>query len=103
MRIYWDMLMRNAEDVTFGGSGLNRAAASRGTTKAKASEGDSIIFVWRGKILMDLENQPSLAKFEFPHPLCKGAVEIFLGTENNKNYIAFDISKWEPNLSLIHI
>lgn len=97
MTIYWDMLMRNAEDVTFGGSGLNRAAASRGTTKAKASEGDSIIFVWRGKILMDLENQPSLAKFEFPHPLCKGAVEIFLGTENNKNYIAFDISKWEPN------
>ena len=53
--------MRNAEDVTFGGSGLNRAAAFRGTEKAKASKGDSVIFVWRGKILMDLENQPSLA------------------------------------------
>ena len=103
--------MRNAEDVTFGGSGLNRAAASRGTEKAKASIGDTIIFVWRGKILMDLENKPSLAKFEFPHPLCEGAVEIFLGSENNQNYIAFDISHWEPttgdkpdpNLSLIHI
>ena len=45
--------MRNAEDVTFGGSGLNRAAAYRGTEKAKASIGDTIIFVWRGKILMD--------------------------------------------------
>ena len=88
--------MRNAEDVTFGGSGLNRAAAYRGTEKAKASIGDNIIFVWRGKILMDLENQPSLAKFEFPHPLCEGAVEIFLGSENNQNYIAFDISEWEP-------
>jgi NTP pyrophosphohydrolases containing a Zn-finger, probably nucleic-acid-binding len=88
--------VRNAEDVTFGGSGLNRAAAYRGTEKAKASIGDTIIFVWRGKILMDLENQPSLAKFEFPHPLCEGAVEIFLGSENNQNYIAFDISEWEP-------
>ena len=88
--------MRNAEDVTFGGSGLNRAAAYRGTEKAKASIGDTIIFVWRGKILMDLENQPSLAKFEFPHPLCDSAVEIFLGSENNQNYIAFDISEWEP-------
>ena len=88
--------MRNAEDVTFGGSGLNRSAASRGTEKAKASKGDSVIFIWRGKILMDLETQPSLAKFEFPHPLCEGAVEIFLGSENNHNYIAFDVSQWEP-------
>ena len=55
--------MRNAEDVTFGGSGLNRAAASRGTEKAKASKGDFVMFFWRGKILMDLENQPSLARF----------------------------------------
>ena len=80
--------MKTAEDVTFGGSGLNRAAAVRGTEKAKASTGDFIIFVWRGKILMDLDNEPTLAQFRFPHPLCKDADEVFLGCENDQNYIA---------------
>ena len=37
--------MKNAEDVTFGSSGLNRAAASRGTEKARASKGDSFISI----------------------------------------------------------
>ena len=92
-----DILVRNAEDVTFGGSGLNRAAASRGTEKAKASRGDSVIFVWRGKILMDLENQPSLAKFEFPHPLCKDAIEIFTDSQYVKNGITEWINTWVLN------
>ena len=96
LNIIGDWLVKNAEDVTFGGSGLNRAAAVRGTEKAKASTGDFIIFVWRGKILMDLDNEPTLAQFRFPHPLCKDADEVFLGCENDQNYIAFDISKWEP-------
>ena len=91
-----DCFVRNVEDITFGSSGLDRSAAVRGTVKANASKGDSVLFVWRGKILMNLENQPSLAKFEFPHPLCKDADQIFLGTDNSQNYIAFDISQWEP-------
>ena len=80
--------MRNAEDVTFGGSGLNRAAASRATTKAKASEGDSIIFVWRGKILMDLENQPSLF-----YPLTPGPLKSFLSTHYDFSYQFLNLQK----------
>ncbi|MBS06054.1 MAG: NADH pyrophosphatase, partial [Marinovum sp.] len=32
--------MRNAERVTFGGSGLNRASELRGSAKASPREGD---------------------------------------------------------------
>ena len=41
--------MKLAETVTFGGSGLDRAAALRGTARATPHEQSRTIVLWRGK------------------------------------------------------
>ena len=48
--------MRHAEQVTFGGSGLDRAAHIRGDeaamTAALAHDKAACVLMWRGKVLM---------------------------------------------------
>ena len=53
--------MKLAETVTFGGSGLDRAAQLRGNlTETDISKGQSIV-IWRGKVLVVNKDSPTLA------------------------------------------
>ena len=61
--------MRNAERVTFGGSGLNRASELRGSAKASPREGDLFIIHWRGKFAIDLKNACELALIKYPNKI----------------------------------
>ena len=51
--------MKNAESVTFGGSGLDRAAHLRGSEDDLATllraDGTGVLAIWRGKPLLNLE------------------------------------------------
>jgi NAD+ diphosphatase len=93
--------MRIAETVTFGGSGLDRAAHLR--TDPQAIEGmlrdpaTRILPVWRGKPLFAGEPR-TLAWVETGHPSLAPADEapVFLGLEGGTPRFAVDISAWQP-------
>ena len=70
--------MRNAERVTFGGSGLNRASELRGSAKASPREGDLFIIHWRGKFAIDLKNACELALIKYPNKIISNKQIIFL-------------------------
>ncbi|ARE39396.1 NADH pyrophosphatase [Rhodovulum sp. P5] len=92
--------MRLAEQVTFGGGGLDRAAAQRVDDAALArlwqAPGTGVLLCWRGKPLVDAEglgwlpgSQPVVA------PLQNRA--IFLGrTAAGDARFAADLSHWQP-------
>ena len=88
--------MRNAERVTFGGSGLNRASELRGSSKASPREGDLFIIHWRGKFAVDLKNACELALIKYPNKIISNKQIIFLGRNKDVSYFATDISEWEP-------
>lgn len=88
--------MKLAETVTFGGSGLDRAAQLRGNlSEADISEGQSIV-IWRGKVLVVNKDNPTLAMLSCMHPILTDAPQIFLGRDNETMLFATDISNWEP-------
>lgn len=88
--------MKLAETVTFGGSGLDRAAQLRGNlSEADISEGQSIV-IWRGKVLVVNKDNPTLAILSCMHPILTDAPQIFLGRDNETMLFATDISNWEP-------
>lgn len=91
--------MEIAETVTFGTSGLDRAAHLRGDADALTERRKSAraILLWRGKVL--LENQTTLVRLDMTHPVLKSAVlpEIFLGLDEGHAVFAYDISAWEPD------
>ncbi|OWU82048.1 NAD(+) diphosphatase [Phaeobacter sp. 22II1-1F12B] len=97
--------MKHAEKVTFGGSGLNRAAHIRmdedALAAAMAHPKAACVLLWRGKPLMRGEGE--LALVPMNHPILKqglgGDIEapVFLGLEESgAPDFACDISKWEP-------
>ena len=97
--------MKHAEQVTFGGSGLNRAAHIRmdedALAAAMAHPKAACVLLWRGKPLMRGEGE--LALVPMNHPILKqglgGDIEapVFLGLEESgAPDFACDISKWEP-------
>ena len=94
--------MRNAESVTFGGSGLDRAAHLRGSEKELArllaSDGAGVLAIWRGKPLLDLESRTPVW-LPPSHALFQSADEspIFLGLDDASTYFARDISGWDPD------
>lgn len=96
--------MLNAEDVTFGGSGLDRAAEYR-EDMAQLNQlrlaGKAIVF-WRGKPLFDYKTK-DLMRIAPDHDVLMEATEdpIFLGIEEDSTAIfAHDISAWEdPSLN----
>ena len=95
--------MLNAEDVTFGGSGLNRAAEHRSDPE-KLNElrtTGQAIALWRGKPLFDYETK-GLIRLKPDHPILKEAKDdpIFIGIEEDGTAIfAHDVSPWvDPNL-----
>lgn len=89
--------MRNAESVTFGGSGLDRGAALRGDPDKIASllAGGSVLPLWRGKPLLDAKG---LVWLPPEHPVLDAAgPAVFLGLDEDHPRFARDISEWTPD------
>ena len=89
--------MRLAETVTFGGSGLDRAAHLRGDTAemARRLATGRVLPLWRGKPL--LADAGTLGWLEAGHPaLAHGRVPVFLGSDAGQDCFAQDISDWTP-------
>lgn len=95
--------MRHAETVTFGGSGLDRAAHLRGDLARLDALRDNAesraIILWRGKPLVAGPDGGGLVRVDMRHALCRavGSPMIFLGLENGAAVFAADISPWEPD------
>lgn len=88
--------MRIAETVTFGGSGLDRAAHLRRDTAAitAAMSRATILPLWRGKPLINDDRAGWLPP---GHPvLATGGPAIFLGFDDDMPRFATDISNWSP-------
>ena len=94
--------MKIAETVTFGGSGLNRAAELRGKPeeigRLMQDAGARGLPIWRGKPLFVGENQDRAGWLEIGHPVLDAAREapVFLGLDDGEARFAYDISAWEP-------
>lgn len=92
--------MKHAETVTFGGSGLNRAADLRGNQAALRGMDSSSIVLWRGKPLVTSDRYDSLCRVPMDHPVLQGAdmPPILLGQEENGALVySHDISAWVPD------
>jgi len=94
--------MKNAEQVTFGGSGLDRAGELRGNpqglSEAMADPAARMIVFWRGKPLMSTERPAGLIRLAMDHAILRDATEapILLGREEGAPVFAIDISAWAP-------
>ncbi|MEM1234503.1 MAG: NAD(+) diphosphatase [Pseudomonadota bacterium] len=86
--------MRNAEDVTFGGSSLDRAAELRG--HERLPDGVSIV-LWRGKPAVTEDG--ALARVSRGHPIVgRCPPPILLGRDKDGTIIeASDLIAWEPD------
>lgn len=97
--------MKLAETVTFGGSGLNRAAELRGDAQAladaKNSETARTIVFWRGKPLTvwGMDRGADLARLPMDHAVLGEAqgTPLFLGLDDDGPVFAQDISSWDPD------
>ncbi|KIC45306.1 NUDIX hydrolase [Ruegeria sp. ANG-S4] len=98
--------MKRAEQVTFGGSGLDRAAHIRGdadSMKQATTHPDAqCVMVWRGKVLVRGPDLDGLALVPMRHDLIQnasgGAIEapVFLGNNDaSAPLFAMDISGWQ--------
>jgi NAD+ diphosphatase len=94
--------MRHAEQVTFGGSGLDRAGEVRSDPAALAAlalapDSRAIVF-WRGKPLIKTTRPAGLTRLVMDHPVVQqaSAAPILLGREDGAARFAIDISAWEP-------
>ena len=89
--------MRIAEEVTFGGGGLDRAAHLRGDAAglAEALASGAVLALWRGKPLLTLDGAlvrlaPGSAVLE------GGGPAIFLGLDEGRAVFARDVSHFDP-------
>lgn len=100
--------MKLAEQVTFGGSGLDRAAHIRSDEAAlktaMARHDAAAVVLWRGKPLVRGEGFDELAMIPLDHPVLQAgygvavSLPVFLGcTEQGAPVFASDISSWEPD------
>ena len=94
--------MAHFEAVTFGGSGLDRAAELRGDQAkmdaAKSDPSSRSIAFWRGKPLVRGEGDKQLLLLPLDHPVFAYSAEapIFLGQDETGFLFAQDVSAWEP-------
>ena len=91
--------MKDAERVTFGGAGLDRAAERRGSAEAlAAAPGARVLPVWRGKPLLRDGPDGGLAVAGLPADaplLAEGpGPRIFLGRDAGAAWFAADVSDW---------
>lgn len=92
--------MKHAETVTFGGSGLDRAAHLRGDVAALETNPDArCILLWRGKLMIDGEGR-GLARVPLDHPVLAdaGGVRVFLGLDDSGPVFAVLLSAWDSEL-----
>ncbi len=102
--------MRNAESVTFGGSGFDRAAELRNKPEKLAAlladPAARMLPVWRAKPLIEGEDSDRLAFLPPGHPVFVTAVDapVFLGLKDGAPVFACDISGWPgPEADLSHL
>lgn len=95
--------MRLAETVTFGGSGLDRAAEIRGQAEvlqAAIAQGQAeTILLWRGKPLLEGAARARLARLPMDHVVLQdhGRSPLLLGREESGKFVfVSDISDWVP-------
>ena len=94
--------MKNAEQVTFGGSSLDRAGEVRGDVAAiealKAATDSCAIVFWRGKPLVRIAEPAALVRLPLDHPILEEASGdlILMGREDGAAVFAADISGWVP-------
>lgn len=95
--------MKHAETVTFGGSGLDRAADIRGDIPALAEAiqdpAARTVVLWKGKpLVIDVGEGRALARLPLDHPVLKESrsAPILLGREGGAARFAHDISDWVP-------
>ena len=89
--------MRHAETVTFGGSGLDRAAHLRGDPVAQADfwAKGRVLTLWKGRPLVDAGQ--TIAWLSSDNPLSgQPNTAIFLGFSHDTPVFAQDVSAWEP-------
>ncbi|MBP0482534.1 NAD(+) diphosphatase [Sagittula salina] len=88
--------MRHAETVTFGGSGLDRAAELRG--RDLSGQDRVAVVLWRGKVLI---SDAGLMRLPLGHPLLARAVRspVLLGREAARLVLAVEIG-WQPEEDL---
>jgi NAD+ diphosphatase len=88
--------MRLAETVTFGGSGLDRAAGLRKDSAAlqEALARGLVLPVWRGKPLVQGERLGWVAAGHAV--LAHGGLPVFLGLDDQVPRFAVDVSAWSP-------
>lgn len=90
--------MKNAETVTFGGSGLDRAAHLRSQVEdIKQTEAARTIVLWRGKILCDNQNAVARLPLGTPMVLTFATDLIYLGQDGETPLFAADVSRWAPD------
>ena len=96
--------MRHAEQVTFGGSALDRAAELRGDTAAlelRVAEGAAeTLLLWRGKLLVAAQGLDRAVRLPMHHPVLETATlpPLLLGREEDGRLIfTHDISGWQPD------
>lgn len=92
--------MKHAETVTFGGSGLDRAAHLRADEAQITTDPTArTIVLWRGKLLVTDEGGP-LARLRLDHPVLAdaGKVRVFLGQDVDGPVFAVNLSGWTPEL-----
>ncbi len=93
--------MKDAELVTFGGSGLDRAAALRGDAaslnRLLQAPDTGVLPMWRGKPLFDgPDRKPGWLAAD--HPVVDaGGPTVFLGRDDGAARFATDISDWAPD------
>ena len=98
--------MKLAETVTFGGSGLDRAAHLRGNaealTRMLADPATGVMPIWRGKPLIAGQDRDAPGWLASDHAIFEEADEapIFLGLDDGIARFVRDISGWEPAESL---
>jgi NAD+ diphosphatase len=96
--------MKIAETVTFGGSGLDRAAELRSRADEVMREASArTIVLWRGKPMVQ---DNALVRVAFDHAVLADARGgfILLGRDNDGPIFAADLSGWEPpDLDTTHI
>jgi NAD+ diphosphatase len=84
-----------ADELTFGGGGLDRAAHLRGTAAVEAlrAMGRHAV-LWRGKPLLSADK--ALGWLAADHPAIRGRAAVFIGMDGEQGLFATDLSDWDP-------
>jgi len=93
--------MRQAETVTFGGSGLDRAAELRGRAdeiaRLLAAQDTGVLAIWRGKPLLEAEGRAPVWLADAHGVFAEAGPQVFLGLDEGRARFARDVSAWEPD------